>query len=231
MCPPTLQKTWTLHGKDGVVQNLLSLVNMLDPIQKHFVTAIYDHYGHCAARIWPDRVCLIQLPASDSVPFFKRHGSYCAEPTRIRSGWPGQGLAKKNASGLEASWCAGIIVAGFWQNTTGLLPVSHFQAWLCSSINVPDHIVQKQPGSNLVLPDCQILAVGKLVCKNHFTRFWPIWIGYRSDLECLLGLSVSLLSLSLVVSSFLSACLAPLFLFFSFFSFFFLTHFIGEKGA
>ena len=38
----------------------------------------------------------IRLSASVSVPFFRqrRQGSYCAKPTRIRSGWSGQGLAK-----------------------------------------------------------------------------------------------------------------------------------------
>ena len=31
-----------------------------------------------------------------------------------------------NTSGLEASRCAGITWPGFWQDTTGPLPVSHF---------------------------------------------------------------------------------------------------------
>ena len=31
-----------------------------------------------------------------------------------------------NTSGLEASWCAGIIWPGVWQDATGPLPVSHF---------------------------------------------------------------------------------------------------------
>ena len=40
-------------------------------------------------------ICRIRLPASFSVPFFqRRHGSYCAKPTRIQSGWRGQDLAK-----------------------------------------------------------------------------------------------------------------------------------------
>jgi len=29
-----------------------------------------------------------------------------------------------NTSGLEASWCTGIIGSGFWQDATGPLPVS-----------------------------------------------------------------------------------------------------------
>ena len=37
------------------------------------------------------------------------------------------------------------------QNATGLLPVSHFQIWLHSSTDGPNHTVQKQPRSDLVL--------------------------------------------------------------------------------
>ena len=40
-------------------------------------------------------LCQIRHPASVSIPFFqRRHGSYCAKPTRIRCGWSGQCLAK-----------------------------------------------------------------------------------------------------------------------------------------
>ena len=59
-----------------------------------------------------------------------------------------------NASGLEASWCAGIIGPGFWQDATGPLPVSHFHTRFRSSTDVPDNTVQNQPGSDLVLADC-----------------------------------------------------------------------------
>ena len=59
-----------------------------------------------------------------------------------------------NASDLEASWCAGIIGPGFWQDGTGPLPVSHFQTRFRSSTDDPDNIMQNQPGSGLVLADC-----------------------------------------------------------------------------
>ena len=59
-----------------------------------------------------------------------------------------------NASGLEASWCAGIIWPGFWQEATGPLPVSHFHTRFRSSTHVPDNIVQNQPGFDLVLANC-----------------------------------------------------------------------------
>ena len=64
-----------------------------------------------------------------------------------------------NASGLEASRCAGIIWPGFWKDATGPLPVSHFPTRFCSSTDVPDNTVQNQPRSDLVLADC--------------VRFWP----------------------------------------------------------
>ena len=67
------------------------------------VTASYGHYGHIAARIGPDRICLIRLPASDSVPFFQRSPDHIVQtgPDLIRSGWPGQVLAKRIWSGSK----------------------------------------------------------------------------------------------------------------------------------
>ena len=59
-----------------------------------------------------------------------------------------------NASGLEASRCAGNIGVCFWQNAAGPLPVSHFHTRFRSSTDVQDNIVQNQPGSDLVLADC-----------------------------------------------------------------------------
>ena len=92
------------------------------------------------------------------------------------------GLARVwlNSSGLKASWCAGTIRPGFWQEANGLvsgrrqmawfltgtirpgfwqeanglLPVSHFQTQFCFSTDIPDNIIQNQPGSDLVLVDC-----------------------------------------------------------------------------
>ena len=59
-----------------------------------------------------------------------------------------------NASDLEASWCAGIIWTGFWQDATGPLPVSDFWTRFRSSTDVPGNTVQNQSGSDLVLADC-----------------------------------------------------------------------------
>ena len=112
------------------------------------VTASYGRYGQPAARIRPESICRIRLPASVSVPLFRRrHGSYCAKPTRNRSGWSGQGLVWKQA-GVQ-----GIIGPGFWQDATVPLPVSHFQTRFRSSTDIPDNIVPNQPGSDLVLAD------------------------------------------------------------------------------
>ena len=150
------------------------------------VTASYGHYGQRAARIGPDRICRIRLSGSFSVPFFRRkQGPYCAKSIRIRSGWPGQGLAKR-------IWSESKLVfrnhrAGFWQDATGPLPVSHFQTRFRSFTNVPDNIIQNQPESDLVLADCQVLAKrirsgSKPMCKNHPARFWPM-LPSRSGLD------------------------------------------------
>ena len=109
------------------------------------------------------------------------------------------GLVKvwPNASGLEASRCAGIIWPGFWQDATGPLPVSHFQTRFRSSTDVPDNIVQNQPGSDLVLADCvrfgQTDPVRKLAGVQETSG--PLQAnasqlsrtGCESDPACLLG--------------------------------------------
>ena len=67
-------------------------VNMPDSIRKH------SGYG----ELWPLRPACSQNRAGSCMPdptssirfFQRRHGPYCAKLTRIRSGWPGQGLAK-----------------------------------------------------------------------------------------------------------------------------------------
>ena len=70
------------------------------------VAASYGRYGQRAARIETDRICRIRLPASVLVPFFQRRpGPYCAQPTRIRSRWPGQVLAKRTRSSSKSTCC------------------------------------------------------------------------------------------------------------------------------
>ena len=78
---------------------------------------------------------------------------------RIAQNQPGSDLGGQvrvwpNASGQEASRCAGIIGPGFWQDATGPLPVSHFQTRLSSSTDISDNTVQNKPRSDLVLADC-----------------------------------------------------------------------------
>ena len=90
---------------------------------------------------------------------FSKEGMDYIVQNRPGSGLDGLVRVWPNASGLEASWGVRIIGPGFWQGTTGPLLVCHFQTQLQSSTDVPDHIVQNQPGSHLVLSDC--------------ARFWP----------------------------------------------------------
>ena len=113
-------------------------VNMLDPIRKRFgYGQLWPLRPACTARIGPDRICQIRPTVSVSVPFFQRHGSYCAKPTRIRCGWPGQGLTKHIWSGSKPV-CRNH-PARFWQDATGPLPVSHLQTRFRSSTGVPDN--------------------------------------------------------------------------------------------
>ena len=81
---------------------ILYQINMPDPIRKRF------GYG----QLWPLRPACSQNRAGSYMPdptscirfssfFQRRHGSYCAKPTRIRSGWPGQSLAKRFWSGSK----------------------------------------------------------------------------------------------------------------------------------
>ena len=142
-----------------------------------------------AGLYMPDPTSRIQF---GSVFFQRRPGSNCAKPTRIRSGWPLQVWGKhivftsKPVYKNHQAW--------FWQKATGPLPVSHFQTRLRSSTDGPDHTVQYQPGSDLVLSDCQILAKrirsgGKPVYKNHQARFWPTLPSRAvSDPACVLGI-------------------------------------------
>ena len=90
----------------------------------------------CFSSVFPKKAWII-LRKTDPDPMWMAWSGF----------WP-------NASGLEASRCAGIIGPGFWQDATGPLPVSHFQTLFRSSTDVPDTIVQNQPGSDLVLADC-----------------------------------------------------------------------------
>ena len=92
-----------------------------------------------------------------SVFFQRRHGSYCAKPTCIRSGWPGQGLAKRNWSGRRLV-CRNHL-ARFLAERNRPATISLFQTQFRFSTGVPDNIVQSQPGSDLVLV--------------NYVRFWP----------------------------------------------------------
>ena len=143
------------------------------------VTASFGRYGQRAARIGPDRKYRIRLPASVSAPFFqRRHRSCCAEPTRIRSGWPGQGLAKHSWSGskLVCRNHRARFLAGLNRPATSF-PLSD---------SVP--FLRRRPGYYCAKPArirfssgwlCQGLAKRirsgrKPTCKNDPARFCPV---------------------------------------------------------
>ena len=113
------------------------------------------------------------------------------------------GLARVwlNSYGLKASRCAGIIGPGFWQDATGMLLVSHFQTRLRSSTDVPDNIIQNQPGCDLALADCARFwpdGSGPEASQFLADASQPIWPGCESDPACLLG---SFSAVCLIVST------------------------------
>ena len=124
------------------------------------VTANYAHYNYI---YMPDPTSRI------------RFGSVLPKNTRItitvqnRPGSDLDGLVRSwpNGSGPEASRCAKIIGARFWQNATDPLPISHFQTRWCSSTNCLDRTVQNQRGHDCVLADC--------------VRFWPNGCGPKAN--------------------------------------------------
>ena len=151
---------------------------------KHFGSS---HYGQCAAKIGPDRILMLDptdfLHPGFSVPFFqRRYGLYCAEPTRIRSGWPGQGLTKLISSGskLVCRTHRPGPVSGRMQPVRCQFPTFRLGSG-CSSTFVLDNKSCAKPARIRFNSGwlCKVLAKqirsgSKSVCKNHPARFWPI---------------------------------------------------------
>ena len=80
--------------------------------------------------------------------FFSKEGMSHIVQNRPGSDLEGLVRVWPNSSGLKASPVCGNRRPGFWQDATGLLPVSHFQTRLRSSTDVPDNIMQNKPGSD-----------------------------------------------------------------------------------
>jgi len=91
--------------------------------------------------------------------FQRRHGSFIVQH-RFRSDLDGLFRVWPSASGLEASRWTGIIGFVLWQNTTGPIPISHFQivCWL---------LFQRCPGSYCAKP-----------ARIRFGQFWLTVSGF-----------------------------------------------------
>ena len=168
---------------------------MPDPIRKRF------GYG----QLWPLRpACcwgrIVHAGSDFPHPFqlhFSKEGMDHILQNRPGSDLDGLVRVWPNASGLEASRCAGIMGPGLWQDATGPLPVSHFPTLFRSSTDVPDNIVQNQPGSDLAVADSvsfgQTDPVRKPAGEQESSgpllanASQPIRTGYESDPACLLG--------------------------------------------
>ena len=134
---------------------------MPDLIRKHFGYGqlwLLKYYDQHAARIGLDCICLIQLPACNSVLFFqRRHGSYCTKPISIQSGWPDQVLGKCISSGSKS---------------VGKNHRAQFLAecnWPATSFPLSDSVAfsHRWPRSHCAQP-----AWVRLVLADY-ARFWP----------------------------------------------------------
>ena len=125
------------------------LVNMPDRIRKCLG---YGRYGQRVARIGPDPMRQVRLPASISVPVFSEESLDHTAQNRRGSDLDGQVRVWPNSSGLKARRCA-------CRNHRTRLRTGP-QTRLRSSTDVQDNIIQNQPGPDLVLADC--------------ARFWPV---------------------------------------------------------
>ena len=97
-------------------------VNMPDPIRKRFG---YSQLRPLRPACSQNRAGLYRPDQTSSNLFssvFRKKSWIILHKTG-----PNPARVWLNASGLEASRCAGFIGPGFWQDATGPLPVSHFQ--------------------------------------------------------------------------------------------------------
>ena len=109
------------------------------------------------ASVQPEMGRTVYTESDFPHPFQHRFSKEVAKPTWIRSGWPGQGLAKLIWSGSK-SVCKNHL-ARFLAGRNRPATSFPFSDSVPFSTNVPDNIVQNQPESDLVLADC--------------VRFWP----------------------------------------------------------
>ena len=115
-------------------------------------------------------ITISMLPESGRILYV---GSDFLHLIRFRSAKEGSTMRFwPDTSDLEVIQCAKNQWDRLWQNAPGPLPVSNFQTRLRSSTDGPDHIVQNQPGSDLILADCVRLwpnGSGLADC----VRLWP----------------------------------------------------------
>ena len=160
------------------------------------LTASYGHYGQHAARIRLNHKCRIwlpQFPHTVSVWFHSSKESL----DHIVQNWPGSNLDGQvrfwpNMSGLEASWCVIIIgpSSGRMQSACCQFPrficVLPQMAWIMILCKISLDLICFWLTRWL----CQVLAMRmkpcryKLICKNHWARFWLMllsWSGFGAN--------------------------------------------------
>ena len=142
---------------------------------------MWKHFGYGQLwPLWPKSGWIVYAGFDFLHPFqlhFSKEGMDHTVPNQPRPDLDGLVRVWANTSGPEASWCAGIIWPGFWQEATGRLPVSDL---------VP--FFHRRPRYYCAKPAqiwfssgwlCQVLARrirsgrSKPGCMSHLARFWP----------------------------------------------------------
>ena len=169
----------------------------------HFQTRMRsstDGLGHTVQSQPGSSLVLVKWIQSGSKLVCKNHHAWfggmqpaCLLPvshfqTRMRSSTDGLGHTVQNQPGSSlvlatCIWSGSKLVcknhqARFWQNATSPLPVFHLQTQWRSSTDGLGHIVQSQPGSNLVPPGpiwFRLNPVWFRLTASSFGQMDPVW--------------------------------------------------------
>ena len=152
------------------------------------------------ASVQPEsgRIAYVRSNFPDLFQFrFSTEGMAHIEKNRPRSDLDGLVRVWPNASGLEASWCAGIISPGFWQDATGPLPVPTFRLGsvlpqtsriiLCKTSPDPIQFWLTVSGFSQTDPVRKQASVQESSGPLLANVSQPIQTGCESDPACLLG--------------------------------------------
>ena len=148
--------------------------------------ASYGFHSPCAARTgcmsWSDFPHMVQFHFSKEGMDHILHNQSRSTPGGLVRVW-------SNASGLEASWCAGIIRPSFWLGATSKLPVSQSDS-VAFFDRCPGSYCAKPAWSDLVPADSgfgqmglvqkQACVVQKQACVQE-SHLWPLLLSWSGS--------------------------------------------------